>query len=158
MLDGTAHTLKKDKQRLKQAWIKSRHSVDFENFQISRQLFHDYVFQKKLEYINGTIQDCGRDSAKLYQQIFTLLEMVKQNPLPPGKSDSNLVENKVDCCFRAFSAVDTETVQKIINSSKPTTCRLDPLLTTIVKKRLDTLGPVITKIVNQSLLNHWNLL
>ena len=60
--------------------------------------------------------------------------------------DSNLV-------FDSFAPVTEEDVRKVILSSKPTTCPLDPIPTPLLIENLDILLPTITKFVNDSLVH-----
>ena len=55
--------------------------------------------------------------------------------------------------FSAFKLVNQEEIKKIIISSKPTTCSLDSIPTTLLIEHLDHLLPSITQIVNNSILN-----
>lgn len=53
--------------------------------------------------------------------------------------------------FVSFQPVTVEEVKKIIMSSKPTTCSIDPIPTPLLIDSLDTLLPSVTAIVNDSL-------
>ena len=53
--------------------------------------------------------------------------------------------------FTDFSLVSQDEVEKIIKKCAPKSCCLDPVPTKLVKECLDTLLPIITRIINQSL-------
>ena len=53
--------------------------------------------------------------------------------------------------FRCFTPMMEDQVIKTVHSLKSKSCELDPIPTTIFKKLLDKLTPLITKIVNISL-------
>ena len=55
--------------------------------------------------------------------------------------------------FPSFHSVSQQEVRKIIISSKPTTCSLDPIPTPLLIQFLDQLLPTITTIINNSLLS-----
>ena len=52
-----------------------------------------------------------------------------------------------------FSAVSESTVKKVILQSPSKSCMSDPLPTTLLKDAIDELLPVLTKIVNSSILH-----
>ena len=52
-----------------------------------------------------------------------------------------------------FSAVSESTVNKLILQSPSKSCMSDPLPTTLLKDTIDELLPVLTKIVNLSILH-----
>ena len=56
-------------------------------------------------------------------------------------------------CFSAFSCVDEQFVSELITKSKPSTCPLDPMPTCLTNSCLPVLCPVLTKIINMSLLS-----
>ena len=53
--------------------------------------------------------------------------------------------------FLSFDPVTEEDVRKIVLSSKPTNCVLDPFPANILKDYLDTMLPLITRLINYSL-------
>ncbi|KAK7096607.1 hypothetical protein V1264_005883 [Littorina saxatilis] len=57
------------------------------------------------------------------------------------------------CTFLAFQKVSAKDLREIILKSKPTTCPLDALPTPLLVENLDLLLPVLTQIVNDSLLS-----
>ena len=59
--------------------------------------------------------------------------------------------NNVATHLSDFLPVSLECVKKILSNSKPTTCPLDPIPSSIVKQHSDTLLPFITQVINSSL-------
>lgn len=57
----------------------------------------------------------------------------------------------VTTSIRAFRPVSTDEIKKIVASMASKSCDLDPMQTSLVKKAIQPLGPVITGIVNKSL-------
>ena len=53
--------------------------------------------------------------------------------------------------FKVFQPVSEQEVKKVILSSKPTSCSLDPIPTPLLIENLDPLLPTITHIINESL-------
>jgi hypothetical protein len=51
----------------------------------------------------------------------------------------------------SFTAVSETQVLKLLCQSKPTTCELDPLPSSLIKDNSDILAPVIAKVINGSL-------
>ena len=175
--DKTALTMKRDKRKLERSWLKSKTAMKYDNFQIARQIYREYISEKKSEYLNNKIRECGRDSGRLYKEVFALLDLVKENPLPSDSSDDNLADkfssffsDKVDgirqelahhqpymphCSvgpqFRRFTPLSVKTVSGLIMKSKSSTCPTDPLPTWLIKKHCDITAPVVTKIINNSL-------
>ena len=89
-------------------------------------------FVHKIENIRNKITNAVTDS-----------EMSISPPDPP-KPTSTLTE---------FKEVSEEEVRKLIMSSKSTSCPLDPLPTSLLKDSLSVLLPVITKLINGSLIS-----
>ena len=54
--------------------------------------------------------------------------------------------------MRKFEPVSEEVITEIISKSPDKSCDLDPMPTSLVKSRLTELVPVITQIINASLL------
>ena len=53
--------------------------------------------------------------------------------------------------FGSFVSLSEDDVRALITSSKVTSCSMDPIPTTLLLKCIDTLLPVITKVINVSL-------
>ena len=70
-----------------------------------------------------------------------------------GPSVVNSNSTPTSLSFRSFHSVSEQEVRKIITSSKPTTCSLDPIPTPLLVEFLDQLLPTITTLINNSLLS-----
>ena len=74
--------------------------------------------------------------------------------LEAAASDLPEAEDSVTCSgsvISSFSSVNEDTVRKIINKSKKTSCHLDPAPTKFILQFLDILLPIIVLIINRSL-------
>lgn len=52
--------------------------------------------------------------------------------------------------FDTFAEVEESAFSKLIRTSKPTTCSLDPIPTTLLKQHVDTVAPLIAHIINST--------
>ena len=88
------------------------------------------------------------------KQIKSDLELNKNPSLCPISTWNN---DNLSCSdhpnFSQFDPVTEEAVRKTILNSPSTTCQLDPIPTWLVKRCVDELLPVITRIINLSLEN-----
>jgi hypothetical protein len=113
--------------------------------------------------------------------IDTLLHRKNTSPLPNHKSAQDLADNfltffdekiktirasletmdvtntetvnsSLTSNLSNFSSISEEAVRKIIVNAKSTSCALDPIPTALLKQCLDAVVPVITKIINMSLV------
>ena len=144
---------------------------------MARKEYKILLTQVKTTKIKEKIDDCQKDTKKLYELIVYLTGTATENPLPPRKTDNQLAEDfakffmskiqnirdnlakhplykpkptniqKLD----TFKKLSTEDVKKLINKMKMKSCELDVLPTHILKEMLDHLLPTITKIINMSL-------
>ena len=143
-----------------------------------RKEYKILLTQIKTTKIKEKIDDCQKDTRKLYKLVVYLTGTATENPLPPGKTDNQLAEdfakffmNKVQTIrdnladhplykpkptniqkLDTFKNLSTEDVRKLINKMKTKSCELDVLPTYILKEMLDHLLPTITKIINMSLM------
>ena len=53
----------------------------------------------------------------------------------------------------AFKPVTESEIRKIITNSRPTTCSLDPIPTSLMVQSIDPLLPIFTNTINESLLS-----
>jgi len=60
-------------------------------------------------------------------------------------------DSELNATFRSFHCVSEDDVRKLITSSASKSCILDPIPTYLLKECLDTLLPIITRIINLSL-------
>jgi hypothetical protein len=137
--------------------------------------------ESKAKFLQNKVTESEHDSKRLFNSINDIMHKTKSNPLPYHTSAKDLAENfsdfftsKVANIRSAFSddiesafvydatgLVETPLVQfdelsldevrLILDKSADKSCDLDPIPTSIVKKCLDELCPIIRQIVNLSL-------
>jgi hypothetical protein len=90
--------------------------------------------ERMASFFSDKIQNIHEGLAKVRDESFPL------DPDPPFDGS----------CFTDFTSVTEEEITKIIKSSAPKTCCLDPVPTKLVKECLDILVPLITRIINHS--------
>ena len=153
---------------------------NYSEFCQTRDNFRSLLAHHKTEYLEGELGKCGRDPKLLYKQFNKIMHRQKVNPLPDRSSDKELANDfnqffkeKIDKIRRtfndcnestfdfdksfmgetlhSFSFVNEDQMKKIIMSSKPKSCSLDPVPSPIIKECVDELTPVICRIINLSL-------
>ena len=131
----------------------------------------------KAESITMMINDCNRDSKKLYNLAALLMGTVKENPLPDHTDKEELanqfasffinkiqkirdqLDNLPTYChissdppeFLEFELMTEEEVGKIIKGMPAKMCDMDIIPTTLLKDALPGLLPIITRIANASM-------
>ena len=68
-----------------------------------------------------------------------------------GDSVSQVQDSNVLNCLDSFRPVTTDEVKRLVLSLPSKSCNIDPIPTWLLKKCLDVLLPVITRIINKSL-------
>ena len=132
------------------------------------------LHKTKKEYINEKFMKCGSNTKKLYKTLNQIIGKNKEVTLPPEKDidcANNLLNHFMDKIkkindnlenyelftppsnspnhkLEAFSEISADEVKKIIMESKPTTCRSDPIPSTVVKHHLNILLPIMTRLIN----------
>ncbi len=137
------------------------------------------ITDTRAKYYSRLIEDCGSDQKALFKVINTLFQKDCNTQFPESESMDILAEefsdffitkiqrirNKLDslsvhtghidtvCQSRldCFKALTEEDVRKLIQKSPCKSCDLDPMPTELLRKCLDLLIPVITRIINMSL-------
>ena len=104
---------------------------DCENHQTLANKFNDFFLDKIVKIREGLFSSLSRDS----------LQTLKEK-LFPGTSMNKL---------QHFTPASEEEIKKILKKSSSATCELDPMPTHLLKEHVDTLAPIITKMVNSSL-------
>ena len=131
----------------------------------------------KCASLAGLVQAAKRDSKKLFRIVNSLLGRKEDNPMPEGKTDSQLAEefasfflNRIDKIremtqgiapyqprpldtplLEKFAPITTRQLEKIIKGMQPKTCALDIIPTSKLQELLDRCLPAITHLVNTSL-------
>lgn len=135
------------------------------------------TYPKKKETIRTKIEDCQKDSKKLHALVTNLTtkpidtnwlvhtssnQLVEELPtffekkiqsiwyLLKDKPKFSPAESDAPCLIR-FATLTERQVCDVIRSLKSKSCELDHIPTTILKKMLPVVIPIITRIVNLSL-------
>ncbi|XP_038062322.1 uncharacterized protein LOC119732790 [Patiria miniata] len=175
------HKAKQELRKRERKWKSSKLAVHKQllNEQIYR--YNRMITQAKTEYHRTQLADC--DSQQLFRKVDKLCTPKSSRTLPPENEPESLVDrfsqffsNKTqtiiaeldnastvettvpvaDSCetsFTGFDILSDSSVRKMITGSPSTTCRLDPIPTSLLKKCLNELTPIITTIINLSLEN-----
>ena len=148
-----------------------------QEFIIQKLEYRKLLWKTKKEYINEKFMKCGSNTKKLYKTLNQIIGKNIEVTLPPEKDidcANNLLNHFMDKIKKIndnlenyelftpppnssnykledFNEISGDEVKKIIMESKPTTCRSDPILSTVVKLHLNILLPIITRLINWSL-------
>ena len=164
-------------RRLEKKWLKYKNDGCHIAFKKGCNSYFGKLNAKKKGVLQSKFQDCGKDSRNIHILMTSLTSKQCERKLPLVKSDQDLTEefatffqDKIQKIrdklndkpkftterndspsFRCFIPMTKKQVIKTIRTLKSKTCKLDPITTTIFKKLLDKLAPLITKIVYVSL-------
>ena len=134
----------------------------------------------KTNYYTELILNCEGDSKKLFRVVNSLCKERSVNLLPPHTSPLQLADDFGDFFCSKISRIrddivsssvpsinisvpspvvkleslthlSEDTIRKIILSSSDASCQLDPIPTWVVNKWVDTVTPIIAKMINFSL-------
>ena len=174
------HSLKSNCRRLHRIWASSHSSTDLSTLRSATNHYHASILKTKRSYYQSLISSAKSDSKKLWHTINNLLYRHTETVLPSCNSPTDLsnkfasffsdkintLRSKLDCnssdlsphcsppvtppTLCEFTPATIDEISKLISSSNNSTCDLDPLPTTILKK-CSVLIPTITNIVNLSL-------
>ena len=86
-------------------------------------------------------------SGFMHEKIAKIRRMLDSCPVPAS------FEPFAGTGLCTFAPVSEDLIRKLINDAPPKCCALDPILNALLKTRYENLVPVITKIVNYSLLS-----
>ena len=170
---------KNELRRTERQWRSSRLVVHKEIFTKQRATYTSCVRSAKKRYLNEKISS-STSSKQLYAVTNQLLGKAKSSPLPSNIPHPELPDrfcHFFDDKFRrirtdldskhasppffsslegvklcTFEPVSEEVTAEIISKSPEKSCDLDPMPTSLVKSCLTELVPVITQIINASLL------
>jgi hypothetical protein len=173
---------KQEKRRCERLWRKTKLTVHKILFDEKRAKIRTLIAEAKSNYFKNVIAENSGDSKKLFSVVNNLLGKRKEPTLPANKEPKDLAEEfctyfheKIEriragiirdgqtthspdhtidlpCSLDSFRPTTGAEVVKIIMSSPPKSCSLDPLPTTLLKQCLQPLTDIISKIVNKSLV------
>ena len=173
------HSLKSACRRLHRIWASSHSAIDLTNLRSATNHYHASILKSKRSYYKSLISSSKSDSKKLWCTINNLL-LRRSDPVLPSSDNTTELCNKFSSFFSdkisllrhrledsskpdlysvpsttppvlcQFTPATTDEISKLISASNNSTCDLDPLPTSILKK-CTILIPTITNIVNLSL-------
>ena len=175
----TAAILKRKKRKIEKLTIQWPQNAELKSiYHEICKIYRKYLERCKWYHLNTSIKDSKGNCKKLFKSVYDMMGIVKPNPLPKCTGEEQLAEdfctffldkirkirepldnypvyeptNVCSSNFNHFGEVSQDDVIKVMKTMRPTTCSTDPVPSGIVKDHLTTLAPVITDIVNTSLL------
>ena len=147
MRNSFNHTLKLSKENHFKATIENSDNPEKELFRCMDELL--YKKSPKVTVAKDDAQGVADDIASFFLSKVSKIrdELDKLNLSCSCETEK---QANVKCYFESFDPVSEEEVKKIILNSPNKSCNLDPIPTFLLKKLLDGLLPVITKMINLS--------
>lgn len=171
---------KQERRRAERKWRSSGLHVHRGSYIEQRDRTNRMIESAKESHYQTLISEC-KDTKQLFAIVNKLLGKTTQN-LPSSDTESSLqlaqsfnvffVEKierirlsiplradptpphpPVYCCLNEFQVVNEQDVLKIIASSPSKSCGLDPMPTHLLKLIAPQVAPIITEIINQSLVD-----
>ena len=168
------------RRKLERRWKKTQSSENPLRFKAQRNYVNEITDKKKI-FFNEAILNKDGDQKALYSLVKGLTNKPTDIEYPEASGDAELsntfsdfLKSKIEkinyqfspdtpsetaefpsrsytTVFYAFPSLSTDDIQKYILSSPSKSCRLDPILTFLLKKCLNQVLPTITTIVNDLL-------
>ncbi len=172
-------TEKRSRRKFERKWLRTKLPIDEEILKNQRNKVNILINKTRSDHYSKKISECDGDQKALFQIVSHLFHKDTVSPYPEADSMVSLAEDfsnffvgkvtkireKLDslpvaCDYTdpecnssldTFQPLSVDGVRKLIRKSATKSCDLDPLPTDILKKCLDMLLPIITRIVNLSL-------
>ena len=152
--------MKRVLRRCEKIWVRNGTEDSWRAYQQARSLYPGKIVEKKRETICKKIEECSSDSRKIFQLVNHLTGHKPENPLPARNINEELADefadffHKQDCkirqeldehpLYQPFKSYvpgfnnfrELDEVQKLIIRTKPKSCELDPIPTTLLKSIL----------------------
>lgn len=174
------HQERRIRRRLERKWRKSRSEDDYSAYVVQKESVRKYIVEAKQNYF--TDKFIGANTKDMFKTLNGLLNQSSRS-LPNANSDTELVNDflsffvdKVDkirsnvvsdnsctqnvdqvndqnVCMSTFKPLTDTDVAKIIGKLSSKACSLDTLPSWLIKENLPCLLPIITRVVNESLLS-----
>ena len=174
------HDLKSSCRRLHRIWSSTHSATDLSNLRSATNHYHASILKTKRSYYNSLITSSKSNAKFLWNTINKLLLRHPVKTLPSSENSSELsntfasfFSDKISnlrshlqtspstlsphspppsspSSLTDFTPASTDEIAKLISSSNNSTCELDPIPTSLLKK-CPVLIPTITNIVNLSL-------
>ena len=158
-------------------WQKYRLESIWTAFKVERNKCRKMIWSVCTQVLSDKVSGHGQDMKKLYSIVNGLIGRTVENPMPESESDKQLAEDFADYfmekikkiqdslsgyqkyklnhkstpTFSAFILITEEEAAKLIGNMASKSCKLDPLLTTLLKEILPSVIGPLTKIINVSL-------
>ena len=175
--DGELREAKRQVRRCERKWMKSKLEIHRLIFKEEAHRYHELIKKAKCDFHKSQLENCNsRDlfakintlckpkSAKILpsaqssdiplveQFSYFFADKIKRISetlkTAPKEELSCQLNDTTTAKFMEFSSVSEDVVRDIVSKSPSTSCDLDPIPTWLVKKCLNVLLPIITKIVN----------
>ena len=176
--DKNAKDLKAKMRKQEKIWRKKKDPNELLKFKAIKKEYRHLIHSNKVLHFNKSINEASGNPKQLFAITMGLMGKTKTNHLPEANDDKALADEFADyfiskiekirnnLCqapnyipdntatsnFCVFNEVSNDTVLKVIQASKPTTCATDPLPSSLLKKHSDVITDPVTRIINQSLL------
>ena len=158
-------------------YLTYRQRHQWQAFTRERNRYITMLNHNKRASLATLVESAERDSKKLFRIVNNLLGRKEENPMPLGKTDSELAEDfatfflekidKIRVRFKEiapyrprqlgttrlekFTPITSSQLEKTIHHMKPKTCALDPIPTSKLQEIIEGCIPAITHLVNSSL-------
>ena len=119
-----------------------------------RKIFeiNDLTHRKSIPKLpSGSTEELLKAFSDFFVQKIEKIRQVILESFPPNQDLTYVPQHQLLSTLEIFNPATEEEIEKIINASKSTSCSLDALPTTLLKKCLSVLLPVITQMINVSL-------
>ena len=173
-------TEKQKRRHLEKKWRDSGLEVDRQIYCSQKQKVKHIIRQSKSNYFNDLFTEHAKDQRRIFQIADSLLHRKSKSPLPQHQSNEQLAgefsqffDDKISRIrqrcqiaedlhlpppktppvlnLSAFEEVSEDEVLRIVSSSPPKSCDLDPIPTPLLKGCTSALIPAMTTIINNSL-------
>ena len=158
-------------------YLTYRQQHQWQAFTRERNRYITMLNYNKRASLATLVESAEKDSRKLFRIVNSLLGRKDENPMPLGKTDSELAEGfatffleKIDKIrdrfkeiepyqprqlgttrLEKFTPITNSQLEKTIHNMKPKMCALDPIPTSKLKEIIEGCIPAITHLVNSSL-------
>ena len=175
-----SETLRSERSPLRAAerkWRKTKLPDDLSHFHSLLSAFSLSLTTAKTTYYHTKIQSCTSNPRKLFSTFTSLLKPPPPtqpssltaeafvtyfekkvddirssfSSLPHNNAPDSNRNNPDESCMPAFSLVSPDEVLKLVTTTRPTTCPLDPVPSPIFQTIAPDLIPYITSIINTSI-------
>ncbi|CAB4017696.1 Hypothetical predicted protein, partial [Paramuricea clavata] len=156
--NGEINAAKRLRRKAERIWRKRKLLSDFNQFKVTRNRVTYLMNEARRTFYTNFIKKNSHNQEKLFRAVNKLLISRIRSDIDAMVVDSSVsdlvpddrVVNK-DIALNSFRCLTENEVQDLIQASAKKSCALDPMPTSLVI-RLTPLRPVITHIINSSLL------